>query len=166
MRKTIILLLLILILFTSCVSSTKPYVEAPFADSSLSAEDKLISGGATHMALPEPECYFDAKEFLARYTEIVENAEDYILISTFLGSGCEGLEEFYSALAAKAEEGVDVYLILDAISSLDMTESKKYMYPLYFLKESGVHLIEYAPMSILRIIAPQNLIIRDHRKLV
>ena len=118
------------------------------------------------MALPEPECYFDAKEFLARYTEMVEKAEDYILISTFLGSGCEGLEEFYSALAAKAEEGVDVYLILDAISSLDMTESKKYMYPLYFLKDSGVHLIEYAPMSILRIIAPQNLIIRDHRKLV
>ena len=166
MKKILLPLLLTLVFFTSCVSSTKPYVEPPFADPYVPAEEKLLAGGATHMALPEPECYFDAKEFLARYTEIISEAEDYILISTFLGSGCEGLEEFYDTLARKAEEGVDVYLILDAISSLDMTESKKYMYPLYFLKESGVHLIEYSPMSILRIIAPQNLIIRDHRKLV
>lgn len=164
--KKISIILLIVLLITSCVSSTKPFVSEPYTDSSLSIDEKLTLGGATKMALPYPESYFDAKEFLLKYTELIENAEDYILISTFLGSACEGLEDFYNTLAKKAESGVDVYMILDAVSSLDMTESKKYMYPLYFLKESGVHLIEYAPMSILRIIAPQNLIIRDHRKLV
>lgn len=164
--KKIIIFLLLIVLLTSCVSSTKPFVSLPYTDESLSVDEKLMQGGATKMALPYPDSYFDAKEFLARYTQLIEEAEDYILISTFLGSACEGLEDFYNTLANKAESGVDVYLILDAISSLDMTESKKYMYPLYFLKDSGVHLIEYSPMSILRIIAPQNLIIRDHRKLV
>lgn len=164
--KKFILFLLLPLLLSSCVSSTKPFVSEPYTDSSISIEEKLMYGGATKIDLPTPECYFEAKEFLARYTELIKEAEDYILISTFLGSGCEGLDEFYSVLAEKAESGVDVYVILDAVSSLDMTESKKYMYPLYFLKDSGVHLIEYAPMSILRIIAPQNLIIRDHRKLV
>ena len=164
--KKIIIFLLLIVLLTSCVSSTKPFVSSPYTDESLSVDEKLMLGGATKMALPYPESYFDAKEFLARYTQLIEEAEDYILISTFLGSACEGLEDFYNTLRRKAESGVDVYLILDAISSLDMTESKKYMYPLYFLKDSGVHLIEYSPMSMLRIIAPQNLIIRDHRKLV
>ena len=164
--KKIILILLLICLLTSCVSSTKPFVSSPYTDKTLTVDEKLMIGGAKKMALPYPESYFDAKEFLERYTQLIEEAEDYILISTFLGSACEGLEDFYNTLSKKAESGVEVYLILDAISSLDMTESKKYMYPLYFLKESGVHLIEYSPMSMLRIIAPQNLIIRDHRKLV
>ena len=123
--KKISIILLIVLLITSCVSSTKPFVSEPYTDSSLSVDEKLTLGGATKMALPYPESYFDAKEFLVKYTELIENAEDYILISTFLGSACEGLEDFYNTLAKKAESGVDVYMILDAVSSLDMTESKK-----------------------------------------
>ncbi len=155
-----------LLAFTSCVSSTKSFVEGIQTDESLSAAEKLIASGAEELRLPYPECYFDAQLFLDRYIEIINSAEDYIFISTFLASYSDGLNELYNAIAAKAEAGVRVYFVMDSISSFDMTESRKYMTPLFFLKDHGVHLVDYNSISALHLIAPQSMIIRDHRKLV
>ena len=80
-------------------------------------------------------------------------------------SSSELLEPLYDAIMRKAESGVDVYFIMDGTSSFDMTETQHYMTPLYFLRDSGVHLLEYSPVSAMRLLNPAELVIRDHRKL-
>ena len=150
---------------TSC-SSTKPFVEGFAADPQMPLEDKLVMGGGIKVSFDYPEMYFDASLFLDRYIELIGGAEDYVIITTFLGSSCEGLEELYDAIAGKASSGVPVYMIIDGVSSYDMTASSSFMTPLYFLRESGVHLIEYNPLSVFNLVNPSTLLIREHRKLV
>lgn len=161
----LIAILLALLLLASC-STTKPFTEGVAADPTLTLEEKYEAIGAKEVHLPWPEAYFEADAFLERYIELINSAEDHILISTFMGTACEGLEELYQAIADKAREGVDVYFVMDGISSYDMTASAQHMFPLYFLRESGVHLIEYNPLSFFSLINPSTLILRDHRKLV
>ena len=150
---------------TSC-SSTKPFVEGFAADPQMPLEDKLVMGGGIKVSFDYPDMYFDASLFLDRYIELIGGAEDYVIITTFLGSSCEGLEELYDAIAGKASSGVPVYMIIDGVSSYDMTASSSFMTPLYFLRESGVHLIEYNPLSVFNLVNPSTLLIREHRKLV
>ena len=150
---------------TSC-SSTKPFVEGFAADPCLPLEDKLVMGGGIKVSFDYPEMYFDASLFLDRYIELIEGAEDYVIITTFLGSSCEGLEELYDAIAGKAASGVPVYMIIDGVSSYDMTASASFMTPLYFLRERGGHLIEYNPLSTFNVVNPPTLLVREHRKLV
>ena len=151
---------------TGCISSTKPFVDDFFKDPSLSINEKLEASGSEKLMLSQPECYFDAVAFRERYLELIEGAEDYILISTFLGSDCDGLNELYQTIARKAREGLRVYMIMDGTSSYDMTDTRFVMTPIYFLRDSGVHLIEYNPLSFLRAVNPKALIDRDHRKLI
>ena len=165
MRKSILGILLLCMVLTSC-SSTKPFVEGFAADPQMPLEDKLVMGGGIKVSFDYPEMYFDASLFLERYIELIEGAEDYVIITTFLGSSCEGLEELYDAIAGKAASGVPVYMIIDGVSSYDMTASSSFMTPLYFLRESGVHLIEYNPLSVFNLVNPSTLLIREHRKLV
>ena len=166
MRKSILgIILLLCMVLTSC-SSTKPFVEGFAADPLMPLEDKLVMGGGIKVSFDYPEMYFDASLFLERYIELIEGAEDYVIITTFLGSSCEGLEELYDAIAGKAASGVPVYMIIDGVSSYDMTASSSFMTPLYFLRESGVHLIEYNPLSVFNLVNPSTLLIREHRKLV
>ena len=165
MRKSILGILLLCMVLTSC-SSTKPFVEGFAADPLMPLEDKLVMGGGIKVSFDYPEMYFDASLFLDRYIELIDGAEDYVIITTFLGSSCEGLEELYDAIAGKAASGVPVYMIIDGVSSYDMTASSSFMTPLYFLRESGVHLIEYNPLSVFNLVNPSTLLIREHRKLV
>ena len=163
--KKLLLSVLVLIMLSSCASFTDAYVSGVSQDSSLSLEEKLVHYGAEHVRVPYPEAYFDGTAWLERITKLIEDADDYILISTFLGSSCDSLEGMYEAIMEAAERGVDVYFIIDGISSYDMTETRNHMTQLYFLRDRGVHLIEYAPLSATRLLNPSTLVIRDHRKL-
>ena len=149
----------------SCQTTTVDYI-SPVALSDAPLEDKLEYFGGIEVSVPMPEMFFDGTEWLERITEEFRNAEDYILVSTFLGSSSTALEPMYRALMDAAERGVDVYLLIDGVSSYDMTETREHMTPLYFLRDSGVHLTEYAPVSGMRLLNPASLVIRDHRKLV
>ena len=137
----------------------------PAYDSSLSLEEKLIAFGAEHVTVPNPETYFDGTEWLGRITGLIGEAEDYILISTFLGSSSESLDGMYDALIDASQRGVDIYFIIDGISSYDMTETRNHMTQLYFLRDFGINLLEYSPLSATRLLNPSELVIRDHRKL-
>ena len=119
----------------------------PAYDSSLSLEEKLIAFGAEHVTVPYPETYFDGTEWLGRITGLIGEAEDYILISTFLGSSSESLDGMYDALIDASLRGVDIYFIIDGISSYDMTETRNHMTQLYFLRDYGINLLEYSPLS-------------------
>lgn len=162
MRK--ILLFASIIVFLISCSTTSDYISG-YSKSDVPLEEKFEHFGAEPVNVDIPEMYFNGEEWLDRMTELAENAEDYILVSTFLGSSSERIEKFYRTLMAKAESGVDVYFIMDGTSAYDMTESQYYMTPLYFLREKGVHLLEYSPMSGMHLIKPSSLVIRDHRKL-
>lgn len=164
-RYILIFALAIMLAFTSC-STTKNFTSEPYNNPNVPMEDKMAAAGVSPSKLDIPVSYFEAKDFLARLIEIVENTEDYLLMSTFLGSYSVGLEDLYEVIANRAREGVRVYLIIDGVSSFDMTETKNFMTPLYFLREAGVNLVEYNPVSGFRIIAPQSLLIRDHRKII
>ena len=168
MRKTTLAVLCILscLLLAGC-SITKPFADtAQLANPALSVEEKFALGGGIRVEVPYPEMYLQAHDYLERLTGLVNSAEDYIIITTFLGSWTEGLDELYSAIQAKAEAGVDVYMIIDGVSSYDMTASADNMFPLYYLRDSGVNLIEYNPLSVMNIIQPGSLIVREHRKIV
>lgn len=162
MRK--ILLFASIIVFLISCSTTSDYISG-YSKSDVPLEEKFEHFGAEPVTVDIPEMYFNGEEWLDRMTELAENAEDYILVSTFLGSSSERIEKFYRTLMEKAESGVDVYFIMDGTSAYDMTESQYYMTPLYFLREKGVHLLEYSPMSGMHLIKPSSLVIRDHRKL-
>lgn len=154
-----------LLLFSSC-SVTEPFAEEPWTDPGIDLGTKLEAAGGVRAVVPEPERYYDGREWLERFTEIVESAEDYVLITTFLGSWSEGLDGLYDTICRKAEEGVEIYMLIDGISSYDMTASAENMFPLYYLRDSGVHLIEYNPLTFLNLVNPTTLIVREHRKLV
>lgn len=151
-------------LLTSC-NSTESFSSDMLMSSEYTVDEKLLSVGSTKIMTDLPTPYYNGEEFLERITDEIEKAEDYILIMTFLGSSSPELEPFYSTLIKKAQEGVDVYMVIDGISSFDMTESKFVMTPLDFLKDGGVHLLQYSPLTVTHLIAPQNLIQREHRKM-
>jgi len=111
-----------------------------------------------------PTIYYDGQLWRERVTELVRSSEDYIIISSFLASSAESLDELYSLIAQKAEEGVRVYFIVDGTGAFDMTETRFHLIPLKFLRDSGVHLLEYNPMSAARLVAGPKILLRDHRK--
>ena len=166
MKKYIPLFLSFLLVLASSCSTTKPFTDTSVIESDLSLSEKLELYGGKKVTVDDPILYFDGSEWLMDMTEMVEEAEDYILLSTFLGSSCPNLEPLFDTLIKKAEEGVRVYVIIDGTSSLDMTESKFVMTNLAYLKEKGIKLLVYSPISFTHLINPVQIIIRDHRKMM
>ena len=141
MKKYIPLFLSFLLVLASSCSTTKPFTDTSVIESDLSLSEKLELYGGKKVTVDDPILYFDGSEWLMDMTEMMEEAEDYILLSTFLGSSCPNLEPLFDTLIKKAEEGVRVYVIIDGTSSLDMTESKFVMTNLAYLKEKGIKLL-------------------------
>ena len=166
MRKSLFPLILILSLIVVSCSTTKPFTDTEMIESDLSLSEKLEVYGGKKVTVDEPDLYFDGSVWLEDMTKIVDEAEDYILLSTFLGSSCPTLEPLFDTLVKKAEEGVRVYIIIDGTSSLDMTESKFVMTNLSYLREKGINLLIYSPISFSHLINPVQIIIRDHRKMM
>ena len=113
--RRLLLLLLALLLLISC-SSTEAFISPELQNPAASFEEKLESIDAVSISVPFPEVYFDGSEWLDRLTVLFNEAEDYILLSTFLGSNAPRLEEMYGALMNAAERGVRVYFVMDGIS--------------------------------------------------
>ncbi|MBQ0070789.1 MAG: phosphatidylserine/phosphatidylglycerophosphate/cardiolipin synthase family protein [Spirochaetales bacterium] len=166
MKKTFAVLSMVLLLLVSSCTSTRAFVSDYTLDPSIPLEAKLEAYGGKQVSVDMPETYFSGPEWLARMVELVNESEDYILVSTFLGSSCPSLEPLYEALARKAEEGVRVYYIIDGTSEEDMTESRFVMTPLYFLRDRGVKVLSYSPLSFMNIFKPVGYAVRDHRKLM
>lgn len=154
---------LLVSLLAGC-TSTSNLVKGPSVDPSLSFAEKMESYAIPKVSMTYPSIYYDGQLWRERVIELVRSAEDYIIISSFLASSSDCLEELYSLIAQRAEEGVRVYFIVDGTGSFDMTETRFHLIPLKFLRESGVHLLEYNPMTIARLSAGPKIFLRDHRK--
>ncbi len=155
-----------LILLSSCTTNTKAFVSGASVSDELTTEEKLEYYGGRHVKVDLPEMYFEGDEWYERMLTLIDEAEEYILLSTFLGSSAPSLEPIFDRLEEKAQSGVEVYIIIDGSSNLDMTETRFVMTPLNYLRESGINLLIYQPMSFTHIINPSSLIVRDHRKMM
>ncbi len=162
-RLLLVFFISMILLGTSC-SSTHHMITPEVLDSSIPLEEKFSSFQFPRVQVSYPNVYYDGRVWRDRFIELVEGAEDYLITSAFLASSSEELEALYNALAQKAESGVRVYFVVDGIGPFDMTETRYHLIPLKFLRESGVHLLEFNPISGARLVSGLNLLYRDHRK--
>ena len=144
-------LALVLCAFLSSCSSTSPFVSETVMDEELELSKKLEIYGGVEVGVNLPDMYFRGEDWMHEMEALLEEAEDYILLSTFLGSSCPSLEPIFQILERKVEEGVRVYFIIDGISTLDMTDSRYFMTNLIYLKDKGVNLFIYSQFLYYRI---------------
>lgn len=165
MKKiSLVLCFVLCIAFLVSCSSTSSLVSGPSVDSSLSLSEKMEAYDIPMVEITYPTIYFDGEAWRDRVTTLIQEAEDYIIVASFLASNSDSLDELYSALAEKARQGVRIYFIVDGAGAFDMTETRFHLVPLKFLRDSGVHLLEYSPMAAARLISGPKLLLRDHRK--
>ena len=116
MRKVLVPLVIALSMLVFSCSTTKPFTDQEMIESDLTLSEKLEAYGGKKVTVDDPVLYFDGSVWLEDMTKMVEEAEDYILLSTFLGSSCPNLEPLFDAIVKKAEEGVRVYVIKTRLS--------------------------------------------------
>ena len=133
-------------------------------DPSLELGEKLDILGYERIEMTFPTVYNDGSQWKDRLVRMLEDAQDYFICTVFLGSECDLNQDVFDTMKAKAQAGVDVYVVIDSSSALDMTKSRYHMRTLYDLRDYGVHLFEYNRMSANRIPWVFNLFYREHRK--
>ncbi|MFA5467613.1 MAG: phosphatidylserine/phosphatidylglycerophosphate/cardiolipin synthase family protein [Sphaerochaetaceae bacterium] len=162
--KHLLLLLSLLLFFLSGCSTTERL------------EKMAQEGWALHPFLEEhnipsyessyPVYYNTGAEWNERSLELIEKAQDYILICTFLGVAHAATEPVWSALARKAAAGVRVYILIDSSSNFQMVpDSHELIQAAYMrLNELGLMVAEYNSLSLSNIFFPLHLFDRNHQK--
>lgn len=89
----------------------------------------------------------------------IEAARDHIFLETFIWKGDATGQRFVEALARKAREGVDVYVIFDGFANL-VVPSKFKDFP------EEIHTLHFRPLDRPRRVADPRSIFRDHRKIL
>jgi cardiolipin synthase len=147
-------------------SSTSHMVSGPAVDPLLDFSEKMAAYDIPKVSVTMPTVYRDGHAWRDRVTQLVDKAQDYVIIGSFLASDSEELDELYRTIERKAREGVRIYFVVDGTGAFDMTETRYHLIPLDYLRESGVHLLEVNPMSASRLVSGIDLAYRDHRKYV
>ncbi len=165
MKRFFLYLVLFVSLFlgTGC-SSTHHMVSPAVLSKSMSLEEKFSSFGLEKIQVSYPTVYYDGVAWRNRIHQLVSEAKDYIILSSFLASSSEDLKDLYATIAEKAESGVRIYFIVDGMGPFDMTDTRYHLIPIKNLRDSGVHLLEYNPVSIARLVSVLHVFNRDHRK--
>lgn len=166
MKKSIVLLVcLAVFLAISCSTTSAMHGSLGVADD-LSVTEKLDLAGFERVSISRPKVFYDGGQWLGELTSMIENAQDYIIMTVFLGSQCDENTFLLDLIRQKAESGIPVYLVYDGTGAFDMTESRFHLRPLSDLASSGIHLLEYHPFSFSRLVNLWNVIQREHRKFV
>ncbi|MDD4841049.1 MAG: phosphatidylserine/phosphatidylglycerophosphate/cardiolipin synthase family protein [Sphaerochaetaceae bacterium] len=157
-----ILCLLCLLLF-SCTSAASLERERQKISN---PTDYLESHGIEQYASSVPVVYNNGVEWYARAFELVEQAQDYILINTFLSNLLDLSEPLWDLLAKKIIQGVRVYCLFDSSSYFQLYTDRNEVIPAAFnhLRELGIPVTEYNPFSLSNSFFLPMLLDRDHRK--
>lgn len=161
--RTIILVLVTILAFSACASSPNVLESSSIERS---ARQYFSAGGIPELPSTAPKLYFSPEEWSVRALHLVESAEDYILISSFLINYHDVNSPIMEALAKKAAGGVRVYLLFDSSSYFTNGPDKISFLPtpLAYFNETPVHVAEYNPISGVKIFSIPSLLDRDHRK--
>ncbi len=166
MRRSVLVLFASAVLVLSSCSITREMIDPAILQQDTPLEKKFATFNLPKVKVSYPTVYYDGLAWKERVTEMVDKAQDYIIISSFLASSSEELEPLYQKIAEKAKSGIPVYFVVDGTGAFDMTEARFHLIPLDFLRKSGVHLLEFNPLSASRLISGVNLLYRDHRKFI
>ncbi len=152
-----------LLLMLSCASTNAlEQYETEYHSSSQFFLDK----GATSVSTGLPEFFYDGRTWKEELLQLIDDAEESIVVSTFLGNEHFSTDEIWQALKGKADSGVAVYIIIDASSQVQEVphsdERVKSAY--YMLRDMGMHVVEYNPFSVSNGLFIPALFDRDHRK--
>ncbi len=114
-----------------------------------------------------PSIYFTGTEWNERSLELIRNAQDYILITIFLGNYHESTHEVWELLRKRMQEGIRVYMIIDSSSYFQFDpEQPDIVIPAVFshLEKLGIPYVEYNPFTVSNLFFVFNMLDRDHRK--
>ena len=154
---------LFVLLFVSCTSTqTLERYESTYTELSQWLEDSSYPAVSTG----SPGFFYDGRSWKKELLKLIDDSEESILVSTFLGNEHFSTDEIWQALKAKADSGVDVYIIIDASSQVqEVPQSpERVKSALYMLRDMGMNVVEYNPYSISNGLFIPNLFDRDHRK--
>ena len=155
--------MLVVLLLVSCAGTqTIESYEKTYTEVSQWLDDS----GYPTVSTGTPEFFYDGRSWKDELLNLIEGSEESILVSTFLGNEHFSTDEIWQALKAKADSGVDVYIIIDASSQVqEVPQSpERVKSALYMLREMGMNVVEYNPYSISNGLFIPNLFDRDHRK--
>ncbi len=161
-RKTLIFPI-ILVFLTSCASYGK--LEKVSRDYK-GPSDFLTAQGVESYRGDLPSLYFNGTEWLARARQAIAEAEDYILLFSFLTTASPLTTELFEILKEAQDRGVRVYIMVDSSSyyrSYPMT-GKAINGAVPEAKRKGLNIIEYNPIRGNRVPTFLHLFNRDHRK--
>lgn len=112
-----------------------------------------------------PNLYFDGESWNERALELIESAQDYILIGVFFATVHESTMPVFEALRRKMDEGVVVYCICDGTSYFQSTqESGEIVSSAIVMRDFGIPIIHYNPLSGSSFFSLTRLFDREHRK--
>lgn len=131
-----------------------------------SLDDFFASEGIPQYISTLPVLYNTGTEWNERSLELIAAAEDYILISIFLGNLHWSTQEVWDLLAQRMKEGVRVYCIIDSSSYFQLDPDTDAVVPAVFnhLRELGIPTVEYNPFSLSHLAYIPKMFDRDHRK--
>jgi len=161
--KRIILILIVMSAITGCASYGKlERAAGEYSDMPEYFQEQQIPD----LTGTETGIYFDGEQWFNRALELIEQAEDYILINSFLTTEHENTRIILDALKRRMDEGIRVYCIFDSSSYFrtypNTTDPVRSAIP--YVKKIGIPYTEYNPIRGRRVFSLLGLFDRDHRK--
>ncbi|MHB8138894.1 MAG: cardiolipin synthase [Smithellaceae bacterium] len=117
-------------------------------------ESPLTKGNKVTLLMDGPATY-------AAMFEAIRNAKDHINLETFILEDDAVGQKFTELLLRKQKEGVQVNIIYDSMGSITTAES-------FFkrLRDGGIHVVEFNPVSPIKAPGRWFLMSPDHRKIL
>ncbi len=124
------------------------------------------AGMESYPSSPILRLNMDGIAWTARAIELIEGAQDYVLVASFLLTDHPNARAVIEAMAAARARGVRVKLIVDSSSYYRTYPMSPIPEPAYIkeVRKAGIPVAEYNPIRGMRIFKLLGLLDRDHRK--
>lgn len=133
--------------------------ETSIVDRHLAREDTIVASPL--LTGNQVQLLIDGPATFASIFAAIQSARNHINLETYIFEDDEIGRRLVDALISKQKEGVQVNLIYDSVGSLATPKD-------FFkrMSDSGIHVLEYNPVNVLRLRRGWNINQRDHRKLL
>ncbi len=158
-KKIILILYTVILLIISGCATAKIIPLDSTSDYKIVKEHVKKYGIEFPYASSYPKLYFNGDEVRNGMIELINRAEDYIIINSFLIINDEYGNLILEALRKKYGEGINVYVISDSSSRFIGKESG-----FSYLHKNQIPYVEYNPIRPWKLFPLIDLLYRDHRK--
>ncbi len=153
-----VLIILLLYLTSSC-ATTDGKINVKISSDMKAIDVFREEAGIKPIWSSWPDFDFNGDDVKNRMLSLIENAQDYILINSFLLMYDEYGSVILDALKEKYDSGVNVYVIADS-SNFFVPGKSGFM----FMQENNIPYAEYNPIRLYKLLAGKQVLYRDHRK--